>query len=416
MVTQRVTAQPWPRGPQNDLHRAANDGSVERVVALLASRSSIAIDAGAEYGWTPLMLAAWRGSSRVVRILLNKGANVSVVAEDGHTALHFSTQDGGHPVVTKMLLKAGADIEAVTSEGETPLHLAANAGCWEVAQVLIEAGACVNSVRSDGETPLYSAARQGHKKATRVLLRAKANPLLTKPTPSGVTFVPLDTAAEYGQTEVVRELIKQVSIKGCGGASGGVYALRLAALSQNVDVMSVLADAGVMDTGEALITAAGRNDEAGVKLLLQQRHGTSAGGELYMYVNDTHDLVGRTPLLCSIDGGMAGFRCSPRVVRLLVDAGADTVSAVPLKGTAGQIGRSVTPIDFATCSLHENMDGGKTAMEKHVHKLRAIHRLFSQVEAERSSFDTTDDHDSDPEAKGYKTWCTGDSSVGVGVA
>lgn len=275
MATQQIPAQPWPRGPQNDLHRAANAGSVERVIALLPSRSSIDLNEGAQYGWTPLMLAAWRGSSRVVRILLNKGANVSVVADDGHTALHFCTQDGGHLVVTKMLLKAGADIEAVTSEGETPLHLASDAGCWEVAQVLIEAGASVNTVRSDGETPLYSAARQGHKKATSVLLRAKANPMLTKSTPSGVSFVPLDTAAEYRQTEVVRELIQQVSIKGCGGASGGVDALRLAALSQNINVMAILADAGIMDTGEALITASGRNDEAGVKLLLQQRHGTS---------------------------------------------------------------------------------------------------------------------------------------------
>ncbi|CAN0454105.1 unnamed protein product [Ectocarpus sp. 12 AP-2014] len=124
MATQRVPAQSWPRGPQNDLHRAANDGSVERVVALLASRPSIDINEGAEYGWTPLMLAAWRGSSWVVRLLLNRGANVSVVADDGHTALHLSARDGGHPVVTKILLKAGADIEAVTSEGD-----AASSGC-----------------------------------------------------------------------------------------------------------------------------------------------------------------------------------------------------------------------------------------------------------------------------------------------
>lgn len=98
-------------------------------------------------------------------------------------------------------------------------------------------------------------------------------------------------------------------------------------------------------------------------------------------MNNTVDLVGRTPLLCSIDGGIAGFRCSPRVVRLLVDAGADTASVVPLKGAGGQVELGVTPIDFATCSLHENAGGGKTATEKQVHKLRAIDRLFSQVEA-----------------------------------
>lgn len=68
--------QQWPRGPKNRLHHAAHCGSVEGTLALL-SQESINIDQGDPEGVTPLMFAAVKGSSRVVRILLSRGANTS---------------------------------------------------------------------------------------------------------------------------------------------------------------------------------------------------------------------------------------------------------------------------------------------------------------------------------------------------
>lgn len=62
----------------NELQRAAHDGSAERIVALLSRGATIDIDAGTPKGHSPLMLATFRGHSRVVKILLNKGANTSV--------------------------------------------------------------------------------------------------------------------------------------------------------------------------------------------------------------------------------------------------------------------------------------------------------------------------------------------------
>ena len=108
----------------HELHVAARDGSTERTVSLL-SRGAIDIDEGTpDDGVTPLMLAAGLGYSRVVRILLNKGANVAMVDSSGMTALHWAAQ-GGHLAVTKLLVKAGADVEAKASQGCTPLNLAA---------------------------------------------------------------------------------------------------------------------------------------------------------------------------------------------------------------------------------------------------------------------------------------------------
>lgn len=62
----------WPRGPTNELHDAAEDGSTERTVALL-SDGSIDIDKGNPEGFTPLMLCWSNGYVRVARILLREG-------------------------------------------------------------------------------------------------------------------------------------------------------------------------------------------------------------------------------------------------------------------------------------------------------------------------------------------------------
>lgn len=89
--------------------------------------------------------------------------------------------------------------------------------------------------------------------AIRLLLRSDANPLFrrTGRTPRKIE-VPLDAAALRGHSEVVRGLIHQLGIEGCGGASGGIHALCLAAEKQHVNIMSILVDAGVVDTGVAV--------------------------------------------------------------------------------------------------------------------------------------------------------------------
>lgn len=122
---------------------------------------------------------------------------------------------------------------------------------------LIEAGADVNGRAGDERSPLHVAASKGHSDVVKELLRAKANPLLTATTLLGISsVVPLDIAAIDGHSKVVRELISQVGIEGCSGGSGGVDALGAAATSRHLGIMSMLMDAGVVDSGAALCAAA----------------------------------------------------------------------------------------------------------------------------------------------------------------
>lgn len=360
------------------LHRAAILGSKEKTVVIL-SHGSIDINQQAEpAGCTPLMFAARGGHSPVVRVLLNKGANLSIIEfDDGSTALHFSAEEG-HFAVTAMLVGAGADLEAV-SKGSTPLCAAAMRGQREVMRALIAAGADPDSrAAADGETPLFAAAGKGHVLAVKELLRANADPLLTtraNQIPGGVRTVPLDTAAKHGRSDVVRELVQQVGIEGCGGSTGGEFALGAATMYGSVEIMSMLMDAGVCETAcVALVHAAAGSHEGPVKFLLQKNRNVrkrTKGAEI-AYVNCA-DNDGYTPLFASI------LSCSPRIGRMLLDAGADATSAVLLTTETGEVIFNDTPLAFTSYRIQKMVDKG--APEKKVQRVEATRRMLVRADS-----------------------------------
>lgn len=365
-----------PTGPRNKFHEAGwIDDLTDRGRLLLLSSDSIDVDQPDPNGFTPLMLATQKGRSLVVKILLDRGANAKIRGPCGNTALHLAARYG-HLAVTKMLIAAGAKLEALaTSESVKPLLLASNHGHAEVIKELIRAGANVNCMSYKGMTPLYCAAENGHIEATKVLLGAKANPLMTE----SEEGYPVVMAASYGHAEVVLELMRQGGIRGCCSENGGLIALVAATEERHLDVMEILTDAGVTDTsGYVLHAAITSGVEESVKLLLRQwQKGNTTGGK-YPCVEDL-GRYGETPLLRSIE---VCHPCSPRIVRFLVDAGADTrrsalLSVDPRAGTC----TFASPWGRTTRYLAAKKVGKRAATEKQLQTLEAIRRLLLQVEA-----------------------------------
>lgn len=379
------SARAGRRGPRNDLHKAAGKGSVGRVVDLL-SRGSIDIDQGDPQMATPLMFAAVGGCSAVVRILLGRGANLAIVDDNGCTALH-TTAHQGHLDVAVDLIEAGADLEVATPIGNTPLSVAAQEGHSEVMKALIEAGANVDSLATGGwtqgtsGTPPYCAAVRGHVGAVRVLLRSGADPLLIT-TPTGRTMEPLAAAAQYGHVEVVREFIRQVGIEGCGGLSGGHEALCSAADKQQVRAMAALTAAGVVDAFTALHGSACYGREASVKFLLQAQAGRATSKDAYV---DRLDRYGRTLLVNCVHGCPSG---APRIVRMLIDAGADTGSIVRLSTPTGREGTSAaihgTALMLTIQCLSAKRVKAQAATEEQMNRLMGVGRLLARVPAVRA--------------------------------
>lgn len=67
-----------------------------------------------------------------------------------------------HDKVLKILLEHGADINFTNENGQTELHMAADRGSIEVLEALAENGADVNFKDKNGQTPVHSAAASGN--------------------------------------------------------------------------------------------------------------------------------------------------------------------------------------------------------------------------------------------------------------
>lgn len=366
--------EPWalPNGRDYELHKAANKGSIKDTEQLLSRKGYVAcIDRADPQGWTALMHGTWKGSSSVVGTLLSNGASVAFADDEGCTALILSVQRH-HLTITKMLLEAGADTEAKTtsdsSNGSTSLHLAVKSRQPEAIRALIEAGANPNSRSSDGTTPLLLAAYQGCVACIRELLRGKADPTLGITTPSVGSFIPLDAAAQNGHLDAVRELLQQVGLEGCGGPTRGESALDFAGRQERLEIMATLTDAGVADrNGLALVGATGCGREASVKFLLQQQEGATG-----RYVN-RRNRDGATPLLSCFPLSSAEA-CYPRMVRLLVDAGAHTTSSIVIDHEFSAI-----PLEFVAHYLQAGFEGIPFTKEQS-NRLKTARRVLLQAE------------------------------------
>jgi len=101
-------------------------------------------------GWTVLMMAAWRGDSKAVQALLDKGADVNEKNKHGWTVLMMAAWRGDSKTV-QALLDKGADVNEKDIYGTTALMMAAENGHTETVQVLLDKGAEENAKRNNNK-------------------------------------------------------------------------------------------------------------------------------------------------------------------------------------------------------------------------------------------------------------------------
>ncbi|RYP23458.1 hypothetical protein DL767_008815 [Monosporascus sp. MG133] len=124
-------------------------------------------------GQMSLRWAVETGDVEVVKLLLDRGADVAVANKDGWTPLIAASSKGHVDVVRLLLATSGVNADLKNSEsGQTPLSWAAANGYEAVVQLLLDTGKVdINSRDNNGRTPLQWAAERGHKAVVRLLLK-----------------------------------------------------------------------------------------------------------------------------------------------------------------------------------------------------------------------------------------------------
>jgi hypothetical protein len=122
------------------LIRAARAGNTALVRELL--RSGADPNQGRFRGAPVLSLALFQQDRDMFEALVDAGADLTLRATDGSTALMWSVYgDSGYTDFTQPILKAGVDVNAKSAKGDTALSMAVHFGNWPAARKLTEAGA-----------------------------------------------------------------------------------------------------------------------------------------------------------------------------------------------------------------------------------------------------------------------------------
>ena len=190
-------------------------------------------DSGKE---TLLHFAAFWGRVEIVRLLIDRQADVNARDAEGRTPVHFAACSNQNLRVVELLLEAGAQADLFTAcligdrarvtllvyenpevvhererfANETPLHKAAQAGHSEVVIALLENGADILARNRLGETALHKAAMGGHAEVVEHLIieGAEVNPKDSQ------GFTPLDLAVlKRGVRSQVVKVLREFDAK-----------------------------------------------------------------------------------------------------------------------------------------------------------------------------------------------------------
>ena len=113
-----------------------------------------------------LHIAIARGDETEITNQLALGADINALAADGLATMHWAF----NPKVLKFLIQKGADPNVVSLEGATPLMNAVQSNEAERVQILLDNKANVNAQDYRGFTALHRAAEMGHEKLVGILL------------------------------------------------------------------------------------------------------------------------------------------------------------------------------------------------------------------------------------------------------
>ena len=277
---------------------AAQNGHLETIQVLLRNRGSVNV--GAKNSRMLLHCAAEGDHTDVVKCILQNCGNVLAKTSENLTVLHLATS----LELVKLLVEKGADIHAVERLGSTPLHAAAGKGQTDTVNYLLNQGADINSRSVAGYSALFCALNRGHAATAKALIERGCDLNLKNgedPYKSAIPIL-LKNAVLNGQNDVLQIIVDILGVSVETVTSRRQTLLCEAAEVGKCDMITFLLDRGANINGTDNVDTdfwSWSEEEEGVLL------GPIKAGRL-------------SPLYCALKAGHA------KAAKLLIERGADT--------------------------------------------------------------------------------------------
>ena len=193
---------------------------------------------------TALMMASEKGYFDIVECLVKQGkAQLDTQDDEGYSALHKAVKND-HVDIVKLLVERGADMNLPSIRQQTSLYFAARQGNLDIVKILIGNGANVDCMNDGLDfTPLHVACCKGRFEVSKFLIEVgKAD--MNKGT--GSCLSPLYFACESGHLDLVKYLLdKGASL--VTGFEGEIQVMQIAAEMGHIEIVNILLERGALN-------------------------------------------------------------------------------------------------------------------------------------------------------------------------
>jgi ankyrin repeat protein len=164
--------------PDNCLEGLIEAGNITEITSML-NKDSLLANRKCKHGRMPLHFAAFCSKADIIKLLIEKGADINARDNNNFTPLYYARDAD----TAELLIKSGAKVNICDGNGYTPIHHAVNKGSKAVIKILVENGADANIANPTSNTAAGFAELDGYPDSTDTYEEAKKeqNDKETKP-------------------------------------------------------------------------------------------------------------------------------------------------------------------------------------------------------------------------------------------